>query len=462
MALAPRCGFTCQPWQTDVLMDLGARTQDGSRYAHPVVGLSVPRQAGKSVVGIAWALLRAIAEGAKVLWTDHNYSTTCEMYRRFRRILGMRPADPTAEFPELNERLCRASAKTAQEAFFLKPPRRGAPSGSIHFATRTKSAALGYSFDMVVYDEAQELTEEQEQAILPTTTSGELHDLQLVYLGTPTRPSSAGTKFRELRSQAVAGEPDTCWWEWGVSEVGDVSDESRWPLVNPSLPDVADVTAIRIGMRRLSEFAFAQEYLGYWSDVTRASALVPLDDWEACASPERVLSDAAAYGVKFSPDGQTVAVAVAVRTSGATRVELAGVGDTAHGMATLVGAIARVGAGPRFVVDGRSGAQALVERLGREAPDVDVSTVRTGDAISAAETFVAAVRERSVTWYRPEGMDCSDRLSESVLSVTRRRIGSSGGWGFGGDDPAPAEAAALALWASLDAGEEEEEMEVYF
>lgn len=443
-------------------MDMGARTADGLRYANPVVGCSVPRQAGKSVCGIVWTLTRAIAEGATVLWTDHNYSTTCEMYRRFRRILGSRANDPSASFPMFNERLSYASAKTAQEAFFLKPPHPGAPAGSIHFATRTKSAALGYSFDMVVYDEAQELTEEQEQAILPTTTSGALHDLQLVYLGTPTRPTSPGTKFRELREQAMAGEGDTCWWEWGVGEVGDVADEARWPLVNPSLPEVADVVAIRMGMRRLSEFAFAQEYLGYWSEVTRATALVGRDEWESCASAERVLEDADAYGVKFSPDGQTVAVAVAVRTDGPTRVELAGVGDTAHGMARLVASIARVGAGPRFVVDGRSGAQALAERLAREAPDVDVSLARTGDAIAAAETFLTAVRERAVTWYMSDGSDGRDRLSESVLSVTRRRIGASGGWGFGGDDPAPAEAAALALWSALDAGAQDDDMEVFF
>lgn len=56
-----------------MLEDIGARTEDGRFYANPVVGGSVERQSGKSVVGIVWALYRAMAEGATVLWTDHNY-----------------------------------------------------------------------------------------------------------------------------------------------------------------------------------------------------------------------------------------------------------------------------------------------------------------------------------------------------------------------------------------------------
>ncbi|MFQ9179658.1 MAG: hypothetical protein ACLR3C_06870 [Eggerthella lenta] len=59
----------------------------------PRNGASVPRQAGKSVDGIVWALFLAAVMGYKVLWTDHNYSTTCEMLDRFRKILGRRPND---------------------------------------------------------------------------------------------------------------------------------------------------------------------------------------------------------------------------------------------------------------------------------------------------------------------------------------------------------------------------------
>ncbi len=456
-----------------MLEDMGARTDDGRFYANPVVGGSVERQTGKSVTGIVWALYRAMAEGATVLWTDHNYSTTCEMYRRFRTVLGTKANDPAARYPEFNERVAYCSAKTAQEAFFLKPPRDGAPAGSIHFATRTKSASLGYSFDLVIYDEAQELTEEQEQVIIPTTSSGALHDLQLVYLGTPTRPGSQGTSFRELRDEALAGAEETCWWEWGVDEVGDVDDESRWRAVHPALASgVADIRAIRVGRRELSAFAFAQEYLGYWFDAKARDCLVSRDEWDACAGGPAPEGEPAAFGVKFSPDGGTVAVAAAMRVGRATHVELVGVEPTVHGISALVRAIARDASGAAWRVDGKSGAQTLVDRalaeragLGDDMPPLDISVVRVSDVTTYAQGFLDAVREGTVEWYRPpaaDGDEEPDALTESVLTVTRRRIGSMGGWGFGGDDPTPAEAAAIARWAAQAAPGEGDEMEVFY
>ena len=473
--LGALCGYPAQPWQRAMLLDIGARSDDGTCYANPVVGGSIPRQCGKSIVGIVWCVYRAMAEGATVLWTDHNYSTTCEMYRRFRTILGTKAHDPTARYPQFNARISYCSAKTAQEAFFFKPPRPGAPEGSIHFATRTKSASLGYSFDLVVYDEAQELTDEQEQIIFPTTTSGALHDPQFLYLGTPTRPGSQGTSFRDLRTDALAGSADICWWEWGVDEIGDVDDEDRWRSVHPALESgVADIRAIRVGRRRLDAFAFAQEYLGYWFDAKAKNALIGKDEWDACATADAPAGSPTAYGVKFSPDGGMVAVAVALKRGTRIHVELAEVAPTVHGISALVRAIAHDTTGAIWRVDGKSGAQTLIDRaeaerkaLGEDMAALDIGQVRVSEVTAYAQSFLDAVHERTLEWYlvpeSPGDESAPDALTESVLTVTRRRIGSMGGWGFGGDNPTAAEAAAIAHWAAQTAPEEEEEsMEVFF
>ncbi|MBQ2597533.1 MAG: hypothetical protein II581_06495, partial [Oscillospiraceae bacterium] len=50
-----------------------------------------------------------------------------------------------------------------------------------------------------------------------------------------------------------------------------------------------------------------------------------------------------------------------------------------------------------------------------------------------------ALNEKTVTWFHDQ-----DPLRESAVSAVKRKIG--GGWGFGGDNSAPIEAAALALW----------------
>lgn len=170
---------------------------------HRRCGLSVPRQAGKSHDAIIWAAFLVLEMGYSVLWTDHNYATTCEMLTRFRRILGKR-------------------ARRPRRAARHKPPRQGREvedgarrassstnGGVLCFSTRTDSASLGYSFDVIFYDEAQLLTRAQAQTLNPTTTHSPHKNSQLVYTGTPTRAGCAADRFSELRREAWSDAPTT-------------------------------------------------------------------------------------------------------------------------------------------------------------------------------------------------------------------------------------------------------------
>ncbi len=444
-AFAEMAGIRLVAWQRAMLSDWGA-IDEGGGFVHRRCGASIPRQSGKSVDAVSWTSYCAGALGMKVLYTAHNYSTTCEMLRRIRQIYGRRPGDPTAEHPRFNRMVRECNNKTAQEAIFLKN------GGSIHFSTRTKSATLGYSFDVVIYDEAQELTDEQMQAIMPTTTSGEAHNAQSVFVGTPPRPGGAGDVFEHARDDALAGggrADDLCWWEYGVEEVGDVADESRWYQANPSLGDVASAEAIRMGMHMLTELAFAQEYLGYWLPKGHADPAIPADAWRACeaCAADRPKDAKRAFGVKFSTDGQEVALAAALDPDeGPSWVELVKIEDTAMGTSWLADWLtSRVDDIAVAVIDGRSGAKALYERIAGAFPKGALVLATASDAIAAASTLRNCVVEGTVAWFGPDG-----NLGDSALSSPRRAIGSGGGWGFGGDDAAPVEAAALALWGVLN------------
>lgn len=408
---------------------------------HHRCGASIPRQAGKSVDGIAWVISLVVFMGYKVLWTDHNYSTTCEMLDRFRDVFGRRLNDEACAHPRFNARLTEVNNKTAQESFEFEG------GGVLAFSTRTKKAKMGFSFDIVVYDEAQELLREHTQIITPTMSSGAKGNPQTIYLGTPTRAGSPADVFQAVRAEAWSEDPpdDLCWIEYGVEEVGDIRDESRWFEVNPSLGALANLDAIRMGLHDLDELAFAQEYLGYWLPKV-ADAVVSPDEWRARCVPD---ADApkeggrVAYGVKFSPDGATVALCAArMPGGGPVHVELVEQRGTSDGVGWLAEWLsARTREASCAVIDGLSGADALVDRLGRQ-PRGYIVRPGAGDVVASATMMLDAIRSGGMTHIEDPA------LTLSATSATRRAIGGRGGWGWGGDSATPMEAASLALWGA--------------
>lgn len=437
-------GYDLLDWQCDVV-GVWSAFDDQGKWVHRRNGASVPRQAGKSVDGIVWALFLASVMGYKVLWTDHNYSTTCEMLDRFRKILGRRPNDSYG-VKAFNRLVVDACSKTAQESFAFRS------GGVIAFSTRTKSAGLGYSFDVVIYDEAQELMAEHVQAIMPTTSSGAKHNFQAVYLGTPTRAGSLAPCFMQLRDEALGEAPgdDLSWIEWGADEVGDVTDAERLYAVNPSLASGrADISAIVSGIRAMlpDELAAAQEYLGYWLPGASAATVINADAWKACATDEPMEGGKLAFGVKFAPDGKTVAVSWArAERGGPSYVELYEVAGTAGGTVWISDMLIRnADKIAACVIDGKSGAAALIQRLrdgGFPMRAVDEGTPAKMQA--ASSMFVDEIGSKTLAHI------ASPALDESATKSVRRDIGREGfGFGDGAESiSCPVESAALALYGA--------------
>ena len=444
-------GYSLLPWQVARLRDWSA-VRPGGAWVHRRVGESVPRQAGKSVNGIVWVSFLAAVMGYKVLWTDHNYSTTCEMLRRFKQIFGERLNDPNCAHRHYNRAVAKFHNQTSQEYILM---RNG---GMIAFSTRTKSAALGFSFDVVVFDEAQELTDEQAQAIMPTTSSGAKHNVQTVYLGTPTRAGSSADSFSSMREEAVAGgSPDLTWCEYGIADLEDAADEEKWYTANPCLGLVTTIDSVRLGMRGLSPLAFAQEYLGYWLPrAGKGDVAIDEGKWAACLVPDgAALRDGRlALGVKFTPDGDEFSVSAAVvprpvRGEGPparAHVELIDTGDTASGTEPLVALVLSMASElSTIVIDGRSNAQTLHDRLAAAGvPKKALHICRTADAVAAATRLMDEVKTGTVTHIE------SPPLDESAAGAVKRKIGESGiGFGDGPGAPShPVESAALALWGA--------------
>lgn len=413
-----------------------ARNEDGE-FAGMTIGITKPRQNGKSFAVRDYAVWMAEVEGKSVLYTAHHGRTARLMFKEICAFI-----EANEDFRDDVDHIYKAGG---QEGVYF------ANGACIEFQTRTNSGGRGGTYAVIVFDEAQELTEVQQDAALPTASAaGEIDegdaDPQMIYVGTVPGPECQGTVFRELHDRAHAGDTSVWWLEWGavgdsLDEV-DVDDVDLWYRCNPAMGRRMSERVVRNEHDTMTRDGFARERLGWWSPAAgRPHTVIDAARWDALATDEPMREGRTALGVRFGADGTGVVLAAARTDGGAVHVEVVRREDTSAGLTWLADFIAeRKGTASVCVIDGRSGVHALVDRLG-PMPKGYVHVCSSQDAVAAAATFLDCVNERSLTWYRPQ-----DGLRESAVKSTRRSIGNNGAWGFGGDDPDPVTAAALAVW----------------
>lgn len=119
-------------------------------------GFSIPRRNGKTEV-IYIVELDALEEGLSILHTAHRISTSHASYEQVKKLLEDSGYIEGEDFNSI-----KAKGQERLELY--------ATGGVIQFRTRTSSGGLGEGFDLLVIDEAQEYTTEQESALKYTVT----------------------------------------------------------------------------------------------------------------------------------------------------------------------------------------------------------------------------------------------------------------------------------------------------
>lgn len=424
------------PWQEYICRAMLARDKQ-DKYVCKVFAMSVPRQNGKSWIVRARCFYGLVACGEKILFTCQHGDTADEMFKDLSEVFE------DEENVELHELLKAVRKTNGQQAIYLNN------GGCVRFTTRTNSLARGKTYDVLIYDEAQELTVAQQAASLPTISAGNLKNPQTIYLGTPPDPECSGTVFKEMHDRVHAGVSDAAWVEWSVSEIGNVSDRRRWERSNPSYGILLSPDAIAAEAASMPPDSLARERLGFWdSSAEQRDYPISSGDWAACATKNPPKDGVKAFAVKFSPDGSRGSIAAAIKTDGGkVYVELVNHFTLSDGIGWLVDWLTeRQDDVAEIVVDGRSNSQTLVERLLENGvPKRELNRPSTADFAAACSTISNAVKEKALEHYG------QDELTESATRCTRRNIGSGGGWGFESTDDADAsiiEAAALAYWGA--------------
>lgn len=435
-------GNKLDEWQS-LIVDCWLGRDESGKYGITSAGLAVPRQNGKNVCLEAREFYGLVVNGEKILHTAHQVRTSKKSFRRLAAMFTDK------KHPEITDIVKTIRYTNGEECIELDN------GGVIEFSARSRQAARGFDgISLVVFDEAQELTDDQVEAIMATLSASSTGTRQLIYTGTPPYPGCPGEVFRRRRTICLsdAGKHD-CWHEWSLAadnlEDVNLGDSTLWYMCNPALGIRLSEEFTEEEYRSMSNDGFARERLGWWPPViaSKVETVISEELWNSCASDELKPEGKTAYGVKFSADGSEVCLCGAViPEDGPARISLIERNPTGLGTQWLASwLIARYKKASCVVIDGRNGVDVLIEKIS-DTWRVKGSVIRPSakDMIAAVSTLMDALTEQSVTWYSKQ-----EDLKASALSSTKRTIGTiGGGWGFGGDDSTPIEACALALWGA--------------
>ncbi len=443
-------GATFYPAQMDELVLMLARNKDGSPAAQ-TIGISKPRQNGKSYAARYYAVYMADFEHRSVMYSAHHSSTTKKMFDALCNLF-----ENPERYPEFASDVKSITRGRGYEGIYFKDWQDDDgvfhDGGCIEFSTRTNAGARGGTYSVIIIDEAQEMTDEQQEAMLPViSASSDAKDKskmpQQIYIGTPPAPSCNGTVFKKMHQTAHANAGATWWLEWSVENLNDVTPDTYMDLAyktNPAMGHRIAEKTITSEFEQMSLDGFARERLGWWAPVldVRTDAALNSEKWSACRSDDAKPDGKTAYGVKFSADGAYVCLCGAViPADGKTRISLIDAKPTGYGITWLADWLnQRSDKAACVVIDGRNGVDVLVDKISakwRAKGSIIRPTAK--DVIAAVGILTDSINEGSLTWYSGQ-----DALNESALTATKRPIG--GGWGFGGENSAPIEACSLALW----------------
>ena len=150
-------GLRLDEWQRNVLKASMGELPDG-KWAATRVGLTVPRQSGKTALFEARELAGLLLFGEElILHSAHLVPTALEGFQRIKSYFE--------NYDDLGKKVRRIREANGEQGIEMMNGQR------LKFMARSKGGGRGFSADALLLDECQELPETTWAAILPTTSA---------------------------------------------------------------------------------------------------------------------------------------------------------------------------------------------------------------------------------------------------------------------------------------------------
>ena len=420
---------TALPWQEALCYDIMALSDD-DLWAHQKFGFAVPRRNGKSE-NILMRCLWGLANGERILYTAHRASTSHAVWERLGRLCEKSDIHIESTF--------RAFGK---EHIYCKND------AVIEFRTRTSTGGLGEGYDLLIIDEAQEYTPEQETALKYVVSDSP--NPQTIMLGTPPTAISAGTVFPKYRDRVIQGGGfESGWAEWSVPEMSNPHDVDIWYETNPSLGYVLKERTIRSEIGE-DDIDFNIQRLGLWLKYNQKSA-ISRNEWDAlCVRRLPKLTSPLFVGIKFGHDNANVAMSIAAKTNDErVFIEAIDCVPVREGMGWIMSFLEK--ADVRAVaVDGDNGKTIIADAMKKARMKAPVLP-KVEEVVKAFALFEQGISQANIVHMEQTA------ATRVVTNCEKRAIGSHGGFGYVSQIPdadiSILDSMALANWICVDSKE---------
>lgn len=432
--LLAEAGFECMDWQA-FLLEAWMGVLPNGRWSAPVVGNETSRQQGKTRCIQGRCASEMLFYDGTVIYTAQLQKTSTETFEEMAQLMDTKP---------LRKFLAPKGVRTAlgREEIRLKS------GAKMKFLARTRNGGNGQHGSLLIFDESQYLEPQSQGSFLGAISACRTRrGPQTIYNGNAPEESDYGLVFERIRSDALSGRTRrTAWTEWSIGctkSVPDTANREDWVRTNPSWGILLDPETAESEFESLEPVQFAHQRLGWFKERDGADKLFSSEEWDALEVEDAPESwDRLTYGVRFRPDGRSVALSVCVMGGDRAHVELIREEPMTLGIEWLEEWLAaRVGEAAAIAIDGKSDVEDLRQRLlKRKVPKWSIVAATPANAASAAGMLLNAIREGTVTHLRDQV------LRDSVLGATKRKIGE--GFGFDGEFAERIDSCALALWAA--------------
>lgn len=411
-----KSGRTAQEWQELLICDILAINEDGL-WTHTKFGYSVPRRNGKNEI-VAIREVYGLVQGEKILHTAHRTTTSSAASKRLASILN---GIGYTEIARPKKGMKYEKAYTYSKQFGLERISILDEGGTCDFRTRSSKGGLGEGFDLLVIDEAQEYTDDQESALKYVVTDSK--NPQTIFCGTPPTPVSSGTVFTKLRNATLAGKTTNGGWaEWSVERLSDVRTRELWYETNPSLGTVFTERSVvdEIGT---DDVDFNIQRLGLWLKYNQKSAISKTEWAELLEETIPCLKGTLHVGIKYGRDGENVAVSIAVKTvGGRIFVETIDCRGVKVGNQWIIEFLSNPSI-EKVVVDGANGQQLLADAMKENRMKAPfLPTVK--EVITANAMFEQAIAQCTICHANQPSVE------QAISNCEKRAIGTSGGFGY--------------------------------